>query len=137
MKARTARSGYDRIGIAIKPWLGKEVRRSLVYPNECVLVAGDAAELVGTELLVTLYNGLAIYIGGYDSSMGTSLHILFVALIRAYHPVPLLFLAAKTMSFTLCEINLSSRSPPSPHTQPFRNCVTCSTNSSGYWYCAP
>jgi len=63
VKARTARSGYDRVGIAIKPWLGKEVRRSLVYPNECVLVAGDAAELVGTELLVTLYNGLAIYIG--------------------------------------------------------------------------
>jgi hypothetical protein len=71
VKARTARSGYDRIGIAIKPWLGKEVRRSLVYPNECVLVAGDAAEFVGTELLVTLYNGLAIYIGSYDSSMGT------------------------------------------------------------------
>jgi hypothetical protein len=21
--------------------------------------------------------------------------------------------------------------------QPLRNCVTCSTNSSGYWYCAP
>jgi hypothetical protein len=25
----------------------------------------------------------------------------------------------------------------SAHAQPFRNCVRCSTNSSGYWYCAP
>src|SRR5216684_312117 len=25
----------------------------------------------------------------------------------------------------------------SAHAQPFRNCVTCSTNSCGYWYCAP